>query len=199
MRGRFIVIEGPDGCGKSLQSRMLAEKLQEEGHRVLLTEEPTNSDIGKYIRTVLAGEAHYDPDSVQLLFSADRADHVARVVQPAMEEGTNVICSRYTLSTIFYGAAKGADKEWLALVNAHFLQPDCLIILLPPIETCIQRLSLRPRTDVHETKELVRKTHMLYTEYAKTMPQDCVINSSKPIADSLEQVYRAVLTHASPA
>lgn len=193
MRGRFIVIEGPDGCGKSLHSGLLAERLQARGHKVLLTDEPTTSEIGKDIRVILSGQKKYQPDTIQLLFSADRAEHVSTVITPALEDGVTVVCNRYRMSTILYGSAKGVDRDWLTQVNSHFPDPDCTILLLPPIDVCLHRIGMRSTQEIFEKEALFRRVYRNYAEYAETLPRETVVDTSRPVSDVSRQIEEIVL------
>ena len=102
-RGYFIVLEGPDGSGKSTQAALLAERLEMDGHRCLVTEQPGGTEEGRRIREILL-DPHFqiDPRTELFLFLADRAAHVGKIVQPALEEDKVVISSRYFYSTLVY-------------------------------------------------------------------------------------------------
>ena len=102
-RGNFIVIEGPDGSGKSTQARILADRLEKDGHRCIVTEQPGGSREGKRIREILLNpKLKICPKTELFLFLADRADHVHKVVKPAIQSGKTVISSRYFYSTLVY-------------------------------------------------------------------------------------------------
>lgn len=160
--GQFIVFEGPDGAGTTRQSTLFVEKMQSEGKKVLLTAEPTDSPIGQEIRSILHSETLPSPDAVQLLFCADRANHIATVVEPALRNGTTVVCDRYILSTIVYGVAQGMDRAWLEAVNAAFPKPDMTFITLPPFDVCMQRINRRPSKDQFETEGFQRRVYEQY-------------------------------------
>lgn len=117
----FITLEGVEGSGKSTQAQRLADWLRDE-HRadVLLTREPGGTDVTKQIRELLADpDAILDSRAELLLFLADRAQHVATVIRPALERGTIVVCDRYVDSTIAYQAyGRGHDLEFLRSLNA---------------------------------------------------------------------------------
>ena len=103
MKGLFITFEGPEGSGKSTQVRLLYGHLQEQGAKVILCREPGGTELGEAIRNVLqhdaAGEAPL-PRAEALLFEAARAQLVDKVIYPALNEGTYVICDRFFDSTI---------------------------------------------------------------------------------------------------
>src|SRR5579864_7294663 len=107
-RGLFIVLEGLDGAGTTTQLVRLAERLRRAGERVVATAEPTDGPIGALIRQALRrrlvhrdGRALTD-ESLALLFAADRVDHVAGEIEPALARGQHVLCDRYVLSSLAY-------------------------------------------------------------------------------------------------
>jgi dTMP kinase len=128
--GRFIAFEGGEGCGKSTQARLLAERL---GAR--LTREPGGTAIGAEIRgIVLAADDNGLVDRAEaLLMAADRAQHVATVVRPALEDGRHVVTDRYIPSSVAYqgdGRGLGADVvRRLSLWATEDLQPDLVVLL----------------------------------------------------------------------
>jgi dTMP kinase len=160
----FIVFEGPDGSGTSSHSHILTDRFRTLNIPILLTAEPSHGTIGTEVRGLLSATSLPSPDSVQLLFCADRADHVATVIQPALENGETVICDRYALSTIVYGGVFGLDTEWLKDINARFPKPDLTIITLPPFEVCQERLGNRDELEEHfENAEFQRRVYDSYS------------------------------------
>ena len=98
--GVFITLEGIDGSGKTTQARLLAERLESDGHRVCATREPGGSEAGEAIRDVLLSPERSIPPEAELFFYlADRAIHVSDIVRPALAEGRIVICERHADST----------------------------------------------------------------------------------------------------
>ncbi|MES2210185.1 MAG: dTMP kinase [Chloroflexota bacterium] len=119
--GHFISIEGPDGSGKTLQASRLAAALIERGHDVLLTREPGGTPLGDRLYELLManGGEPIDPVADALLFNASRAQHVAKVIRPALAEGRVVICARYADSTMAYqGYGGGVDLGILRQIIA---------------------------------------------------------------------------------
>jgi dTMP kinase len=173
----FIVLEGPDGAGTTLHSKLLAEKLIAEGHQVVLTAEPTDGSIGSWIRKELDRGA-LPASALQLLFCADRAEHVEKVIKPALAEGKFVVSDRYTLSTIAYGETFGVDRNWLKTINDAFPKPDVTILALPPISVCIERLNRRETRDMFEKEELQEKIHGAYKKLASELPEIHVVDTS---------------------
>lgn len=135
MAGRFISFEGGEGSGKSTQARLLAERLKNAGHDVVLTREPGGTPGAEAIRGLLVtgSEDRWSAWSEACLVNAARADHLARVIRPALARGATVICDRYVDSTRAYqGAGKGlADADLLALhrLACGDIWPDLTIVL----------------------------------------------------------------------
>jgi dTMP kinase len=113
-------MEGPDGSGKSTQARILAERLEEDGHSCVVTEQPGGSNEGKRIREILLDpKRKIGPKTELFLFLADRAEHVHKVVKPALQSGKTVISSRYFYSTLVYQgmAREVAPYDFLLQMN----------------------------------------------------------------------------------
>lgn len=137
-RGRFLSLEGGEGAGKSTQARALGEALRARGLDVVVTREPGGSEGAEAIRALLMqGEAgRWSARSEALLFAAARADHVEKVIRPALTAGRWVICDRFIDSTRAYQGAGGAltDEEILALhaFGTQGLLPDRTFLLALP-------------------------------------------------------------------
>ena len=137
--GAFIVLEGGEGVGKSTQVGLLAAALRATGREVVVTYEPGDTKSGAELRAVLLhADAPLDPRAELLLMLADRAQHVAEVIRPAIERGAVVVCDRYTPSTLAYqGVARGlgADEvERLSRWAAGAVEPDAVVVLdLPDV------------------------------------------------------------------
>ncbi len=177
MSGRFIVLEGPDGSGTTTHSTNLVERLKNRGVSVMHTFEATDGPIGSFIRGKLR-EGGLPGNALQLLFTADRAWHVEHVLKPALEQGTTVICDRYSLSTVMYGTAQGFDRSWLETMNDVFIKPDLLLIALPPFDVCMQRLGKRDKDILEADDSLQKRVYDLYKQYASTLPSNHVIDTS---------------------
>jgi dTMP kinase len=147
-RGRFITFEGIDGAGKSTQIAFLAEHLRARGHDVLLTREPGGTELGEKLRALVLHEA-MDARTETLLVFAARAEHLARVIRPALAAGRWVVCDRFTDATFAYQAGgrqlPAADIEALERWVHPDLQPDCtLLVDVPPAVAAARLASARP-------------------------------------------------------
>jgi dTMP kinase len=140
---RLIVLEGLDGAGTTTQSRRLALHLQGRGQPAHLTREPSDGPIGRLIREMLGGQ-HALPDgrisqsTFGLLFAADRLDHLQREVEPRLAAGVTVVSDRWYHSSLAYQGT-GADRDWIATLNARARRPDLTIFLQVRPEIAAQR------------------------------------------------------------
>lgn len=147
--GRFITFEGIDGCGKTTQLRMLAQRLRDRGLDVVETVEPGGTSIGRQIRKILLDPANADlqPRAELLLYFASRAQNVEEVIRPALEAGRTVLCDRFTDSTLVYqGCGRGLDTEVvreLDRIACRGLKPDVTILIDIDLETSLARARLR--------------------------------------------------------
>jgi dTMP kinase len=151
--GYFIVFEGPDGSGKSTQAELLYNDLSRDGYPCIVTEEPGGTPEGKKIREILLDPSfRLCPKAELFLFLADRSEHVARVIEPALHDGMVVICSRYYYSTLVYQgiARRIADMDFLKQMNlfaVNFLEPDLVFYLdVVPEESLTKAMDTSSRT-----------------------------------------------------
>lgn len=144
MAGRFITLEGPDGAGKSSQAERLAGWLREQGMTVTLSREPGGTALGEAVRQlVLHSGAERSPRSDALLFAAGRAEHVSRVIRPALARGEVVVCDRFGDSTLAYQGFGGgedlADLRRLVAYATGGLSPGLTVLLDVPVEVGLRR------------------------------------------------------------
>ena len=143
--GRFIVLEGPDGAGKSVQARLLAERLQARGLSVTYSREPGGTDLGEQVRRLVndPGPTPRGPKADVLLYSAARAQHVDEVIRPALERGDIVVLDRYATSTMAYqGYGSGMDLDLLGRIQDWVtggLRPDTVVLLDVDPRTGLER------------------------------------------------------------
>jgi dTMP kinase len=176
----YIVLEGPDGGGSTTHARLLCETLRNKGFDIVQTAEPTTGPIGTTIRAELRGKG-IPGDALQMLYSADRAWHMAKVVRPGLDAGKVVVGERCHLSTLVYGEALGLDVPWLEAMNAKFVQPDLMLVLMPPFDVCAARLGIRDR-DMLEADSIQRKVHDAYGHYMRAHPEAVLVDTSGDIA-----------------
>lgn len=151
-RGRFITLEGGEGAGKSTQIRLLGEALEARGKRVIVTREPGGTEGAEAIRALLlsGGEDRWNDATEALLFAAARADHVAKLIRPALDRGDWVLCDRFVDSTRAYqgGAGGMADADILTLhrIGSGGLLPDRTLLLDLPVDEGARRAAARSAT-----------------------------------------------------
>ncbi len=143
--GLFVTFEGPEGCGKTTQLRVLATYLRDQGCDVLTTREPGGTQISERVRAIVLDPVHtsMEPTTEFLLFSAARAQHVAEVIRPHLESGGVVLCDRFADSSLAYqGYGYGLDLEVRRAIT-HFatggLVPDLTFLLDLPVEVGLRR------------------------------------------------------------
>ncbi|NJE03447.1 dTMP kinase [Thermococcus sp. MV11] len=190
--GMFIVIEGIDGAGKSTQAKLLAEWFEKKGHEVVLTKEPTDTAFGKLIRKlVLTGGkegiidgARISHEAEALLFAADRAEHVAKLIKPSLEAGKIVISDRYFYSSLAYQWARGLDLEWLIDLNRFAIRPDLVILLDLPVKESMKRINGRSiKTEFDKIAELQKRVRENYLKLAERFPEIKIVNALASVED----------------
>ena len=153
----LIVIEGLDGAGLSTQATLLAEYLRGTNKKVLLTKEPTSLPIGKLIKSILGRNQEVSLLALQLLFAADRAEHLEKKIEPALRTNHIVISDRYILSSLAFGSVDN-DVEFLKQINARFRRPDLTVIIDTPPKVCLERIKKnRDNIELFEEEQRLEK------------------------------------------
>ena len=201
-RGRFISFEGGEGAGKSTQVKRLADRLQSQGHGVVVTREPGGSPGAESIRAlVLRGDAdRWSPVTETLLMYASRRDHIERVIRPALARGTWVVCARFADSTRAYqGAAGGTDPGLIAALETFILEdirPDLTLVFDLPAEVGLARAHARAGAEMRfesKGRAFHERLREGFRAIALSEPDRCVVIDAAADMDSVEQaVWRAV-------
>lgn len=185
MRGLFVTVEGVEGSGKTTVTWALAEWLKQKGLTAIVTAEPGSTPLGKHIRELLANFSERTPWAEAFLFLADRTEHVARVIRPALERGEIVLCDRFTDSTIAYQAfGLGLPLETLIELNriaTNGLTPDLTLLLDVDPEIGLQRAQ---KKTVFEQRELHfhQRVRWGYLWLSKREPDRIkVVDASQPL------------------
>jgi dTMP kinase len=172
--GKYIVLEGIDGSGKTTQAKRLQLKLISEGHHVYLTTEPTDGPVGKLIRKILSGELEIDKRIMSMLFVPDTLDHFIKDngILSMLNEDTTVIADRSYFSTLAYQSVY-LPLDWL--IQAHSIsmnlrKPDLVIFLDADPKICFQRLIDRGTSlQIHEKLNFLEGVRERYYEvFART-------------------------------
>lgn len=200
--GRLITFEGGEGGGKTTQLLRLAERLEKAGLRVVTTREPGGTPLAEAIRRFLLSGAGrgLGPDGEAMLFAAARADHVDRLIRPALDRGDWVLCDRFIDSTRAYQGAAGVEPALvraLERVTAGSTPPDLTIILDLPVELGLQRAAARgaQRLDRFERDPtgLQRRRREIFLSIASAEPERCVVvDASRPESEVAALIWQAV-------
>lgn len=189
--GLFIIFEGLDGSGQSTQAALLKEYFLVQGEKVFLTKEPTRwTKAGQRIKEILDEKENIAPLKLQELFVADRAEHLAGEIIPALQKGTIVICDRYFFSTMAFG---GLDMpiDKLVQMNNEFIYPDQTFFLRVRPEICVSRINQRGRSaQFFEKLEKLQKIAQNYEEIIKRFPEIVVIDGEK----SIKEIHQEILS-----
>lgn len=199
-QGRFIVLEGIDGCGKSTQIALLAERLRREGREVAVTAEPTDSVSGRLLRSALGGTDKRTACEMAALFLLDRIYHnvSAGGIEEMLVKGIDVICDRYYYSSLAYQGSE-TDFEWVRAMNLEcpeIRRPDlCIFLDLEPSVSLERIVASRESVEIYEKKELLEKFRARFLsvfEMLKETDKVAVLDASRTIDEVSESVYRAV-------
>ena len=143
-RGKLIVFEGIDGCGKSTQLELAAAALRARGLEVVETREPTDGEFGRRIRAMARSGERVSPETELGWFVEDRREHMREVVEPALATGRIVLSDRSYISTVAYQGARGLDPEQiLAASEAEFPRPDLVFVFEVSAEEGMARIAAR--------------------------------------------------------
>jgi dTMP kinase len=170
LSGRFIAFEGGEGAGKSTQIRRLAARLEARGERVVMTREPGGTPGAEEIRALfVTGTAgRWTPETDVMLVTAARADHVARLIRPALDSGATVLCDRYVHSTLAYqGHGKGLPLAMLHTLHGFAtgdLWPDRVFWLDLPVELGLSRSTKRAATTAGTPEQRFEQLDLAYHE-----------------------------------
>lgn len=202
MTGLFITLEGGDGAGKSTQAELLGQWLESRGYEVVRTREPGGTQLGVALRDLLLHGADIAPRAEAMLYAADRAQHVAEVVRPALQRGAVVVQDRYIDSSLAYqGAGRPLDpaeirglSEWAT----GELWPDLTILLDVSPELAIERRAkVGAQADRLESEaaDFHRRVREGFLGLADAEPQRfLVLDASTPVAD----LHAAITARVAP-
>ena len=208
MPGCFITFEGGEGCGKSTQIRLLAERLRAAGKQVLLTREPGGTELAEKIRALVREESADPPNfrAETLLFLASRAQVVENVIRPALAAGTWVLCDRFADSTFAYqGYGRGLDLDEIKRINSFAtggLVPDRTVLLDVSPEVSAKRMRAREAATNTEADRMEKAGDGFHSRLAKGFLELAAAEPERfvviPADGSVEEVEEAIWNSIRP-
>jgi dTMP kinase len=203
-RGQFITLEGPEGSGKSTAARHLGAWLRERAVPAIVTQEPGGTPLGDEIRRIVLHmrgmSDDLDPRADALLYAAGRAQHVERVIRPALEGGEWVVCARYLDSSLAYqGAGYGNDPSAMRRLQDFAtggLLPDLTLLLDVPVEVGLARTRRRAEWNRFEDTEEVaffERVRSAYLELAEAEPDRFAIVDGSGSVEEADAAICAVV------
>jgi dTMP kinase len=200
-RGLFITLEGGEGAGKSTNLAFTRDWLQRAGREVIITREPGGTELGERIRDILLHrhELRMSPESETLLMFAARAEHIAKVIRPALAVGKIVLCDRFTDATYAYqGGGRGISAERIALIEDWVqgdLQPDLTLLFDVSVEAGRQRAGQRSEPDrfEQENNEFFTRVRKAYLARAASDPRRVRVIDAGQNLPKVEHQIAAVL------
>jgi len=201
-RGKFITVEGGEGAGKSSNLAFIRDLLEQSGRQVVFTREPGGTALGEDIRELLLGHKHTGmaSDTELLLMFAARAEHLARIIMPALNDGKWVLCDRFTDASYAYqGGGRGIDMGRIEALESWVqqgLRPDLTLLLDLPVETGLERAGQRSEPDRFESEQqaFFDRVRQVYIDIAEREPERvCLVDASRPLPQVQQQI-RDVMT-----
>jgi dTMP kinase len=200
MKPLFIALEGIDGSGKSTQTKLLAQKLEEAGHKVYATFEPTDGQIGTILRKILKGTQKADERVIAGLFVADRLDHLLNEengIVKKLQEGYTVITDRYYFSSYAYHGTH-MDMNWVIEANAmsaKVLRPDINIFIDIEPEAAMQRMENRGVAEHYENVDNLRNVRDKYLEAfekQKDAEHIVTVTGNRPAEETMQEIWEVI-------
>ena len=191
MIGVLVNLEGIDGCGKSTQSKLLREKLEGEGEKVIILKEPTKRPHGQKLWDVLHGKRKASNEEILELFVLDRKQHVEEKIQPALDDGTVVLMDRYYYSSMAYQVAGGIDVEDIREKHVFAPRPDVVLIFDLPVSVALERVKGHSDADEFEKEEHLEKVREAYLDLEND-PLVRIVDATGTPEEIFEDVWRLV-------
>lgn len=187
----LVNLEGIDGCGKSTQSKLLREKLEGEGEKVIILKEPTKRPHGQKLWDVLHGKRKASNEEILELFVLDRKQHVEEKIQPALDDGTVILMDRYYYSSMAYQVAGGIDVEEIREKHVFAPKPDVVLIFDLPVSVALERVKGHSDADEFEKEEHLEKVREAYLDLEND-PLVRIVDATGTPEEIFEDVWRLV-------
>jgi dTMP kinase len=159
-KGFFIVLDGIDGSGKTVHSKVLCEQLRNLKYDAVYTTEPSNSPMGQFIEQKILRETKVAPQIEALLFAADRFHHLTFEVIPMLDANKIVVSDRYVYASLAYQGAQGLDLDWIKNINYFAIKPDLALYLDVPAERGLARKKSRSTLEILDLEKKVRQQYL---------------------------------------
>ncbi|QFY43608.1 dTMP kinase [Candidatus Methylospira mobilis] len=200
-RARFITLEGGEGVGKSSNLAFVQNWLNQQGIRAVTTREPGGTEAGEKVRALFLGDEALTPLTELLLMFAARAEHISRVILPALNKGVWVVSDRFCDASYAYqGGGRGIETEFIAALEQRVLQglqPDLTLLLDAPVEVGMARARRRQKIDRMESEnhaffENVRTAYL--QRAAQSLGRIRIIDATLPLEGVQQQIAAALKT-----
>ena len=191
MIGVLVNLEGIDGCGKSTQSKLLREKLEEGGEKVIILKEPTKRPHGQKLWDVLHGKRKATNEEILELFVLDRIQHVEEKIQPALDDGAVVLMDRYYYSSMAYQVAGGIDVEEIREKHVFAPKPDVVLIFDLPVSIALERVKGHSNADEFEKEEHLEKVREAYLDLGND-PLVRIVDATRTPEEIFGNVWKLV-------
>lgn len=195
--GIFLTLEGIEGVGKTSNLHFIQGLLEEAGHQCVITREPGGTQLGEALRELLLSHSddNMSPDAELLMMFAARAEHLNKVIRPALAEGKTVICDRFTEATYAYqGGGRQLDMDKISELERWVqgqLRPDLTVILDAPVEIGRSRAGRRSEPDriEKEHNDFFQRVRDAYIDLSRRYPQRiCLIDASVQLSAVQQQI-----------
>ncbi len=206
MAGLFITLEGIEGVGKTSQLEFVADYLQKQGREIVITREPGGTPVGEGIRSLVLDNKHTGmaADTELLLMFAARAEHIDKVIRPALEAEKVVLCDRFTDASYAYqGLGRNISTERISMLEDWVqkgLKPDLTLLLDAPVEIGLDRAAKRSEKDRFESEALdfFEAVRNCYLQIAKNEPQRMKVIDASLDLESVKKQVLSVLQKELP-
>ena len=202
--GKFITLEGIEGVGKTSNLNFIREQLQAAGHDCIVTREPGGTNLGESLRELLLSHSdeNMSPDAELLMMFAARAEHLAKVIRPALEAGKTVLCDRFTEATYAYqGGGRQLDVKKISDLETWVqgdLRPDLTVVLDAPVEVGRARAGQRSAPDriEKERDDFFQRVREAYIDLSEQNPHRiCLIDASVELDAVQQQIHEKLVEH----